>query len=410
MAKQNKPLTRRGFIETSLGCALTAGLASLTPVRILGQPDSARPAASETQGDIIYRTLGRTGISIPIVSMGVMNNNTPAVVRESYELGIRMFDTAARYQYGRNEQMVGAVISQLGVRDKVIIATKELLPNRRDDSTDDDIKRRFIEQTEASLKRLQTDYIDILYLHSVSSVEEMNGPGVLAAFTELKKQGKVRAVGVSTHRNMAEIINEAVNGGFYDVVLTSINVAMANETDLLAAIANAAKNDIGIVAMKTQAGGSRLPNPASLKDYSGSTIATASLKWVLRNENITTSIPGYDNFQHMREDFSVARGLDYTEEEEQFLSDNRLTLGLGFCHQCRKCEPTCPHRVDIPSLMRTHMYAAQYANFDEARMTFDAIPASRNLSACTSCDTCTARCANTVDIARRIANLRTIYA
>jgi predicted aldo/keto reductase-like oxidoreductase len=257
---------------------------------------------------------------------------------------------------------------------------------------------------------LKTDYIDILYVHSVASVDDLNDEGLLEAMTELKKQGKIRAAGVSTHEAMATVINGVAEGGFYDVVLTSINVAMASNTELLNAIANAAKKKVGIVAMKTQAGGARLPNPESLSNYSSSIIATASLKWVMRNENIATSIPGFDNYQHMQEDFSVADNLEYSDDEQEFLSDNSITLGFGFCHQCRQCVAHCPHNVDVPALMRTHMYAAQYSNFHEARSTLDDIAPRRGLTNCTNCKECSIACANSVNIKRRVEELKLIFA
>jgi predicted aldo/keto reductase-like oxidoreductase len=201
-----------------------------------------------------------------------------------------------------------------------------------------------------------------------------------------------------------------VQKGFYDVVLTTINVSMANDTELLGAIKNAADKGIGIIAMKTQAGGQRLPNTETLRQYSNATINKAMLKWVMRNENIATSIPGYDNFEHMREDFSVASDLEYTEEEEKFLSDNSIQLSLGFCRQCKVCLASCPKNTDIPTLMRTHMYAAQYANFHHARATLDDIPTGQGLSECASCSECSAQCANSVDIPRRISELKAMYA
>lgn len=408
MGEKQQKVNRRKFISSSLTYVASTGLIVAAPVSILGQ-DKADTSTTETSGEIINRTLGRTGIKVPIVSMGVMNANNPDVIRAAYELGVRHFDTAARYQYGRNEQMVGDVIKRLGVRDKVVIATKELRPAQRSDMTVKQAKAKMIELCEGSLRRLKTDYIDILYIHSVASRDEFNDPGVMEALTELKKQGKIRASGVSTHESMAEVINAVAEDGFYDVVLTAINVAMAANTDLMKAISNAAAKKIGIIAMKTQAGGSRLPNPESLSNYSSSTIATASLKWVMRNESIATSIPGFDNYDHMREDFSVASNLDYTDQEEEFLSDNRITLGFGYCHQCRQCVAHCPHNVDIPALMRTHMYAAQYANFYEARETIEAIPKHQGLSLCGSCNDCTATCANTVNIGRRIEELKLIF-
>ena len=412
MPEDSKNLDRRGFISASLGC-LAAGVAAATPVSLLAQSDTAKKSTGPTtrkSGGVITRTLGRTGITVPIVGMGVMNSNNPEVVQASYEIGVRHFDTAAAYQYGRNEQMVGNVIKKLGVRDKVIIATKEPRPNRTSGMTDKQVKQEVYELCNGSLKRLKSDYVDILYFHNVRQAEDFNDPVLMEAMADLKKQGKVRAVGVSTHAAMADVVNAVAEGGFYDVVLTAINVSMADDVDLHKAIANAAKKGVGIIAMKTQAGGNRLPNPDSLKDYSGSVIATASLKWVLQNPNITAAIPGYVNFQHMKEDFSVAGGLEYTDEEQKFLGDNRISLGLAFCRQCGKCEPTCPHKVDIPSLMRTHMYAAQYANFHEARATLDAIARDRGIAACNSCSDCSARCAHYVDIAKRIDNLKAMYA
>lgn len=399
--------TRRGFLTTSLSGLVTTGIFGLRPGLALAQETSD---THPSEGDIIYRTLGRTDLKIPIVSMGVMNSNNPEIVRASYEIGIRHFDTAATYQYGRNEQMVGNVIKRLGVRDKVVIATKEFSPVQRSGMTPKQVKGRLIDLCEGSLKRLNTDYVDILYIHSVSSTADVNDEEVMETTALLKNQGKARAVGVTTHGGMTEVINAVAENGFYDVVLTAINVSMADDVDLLKAIENAASRGVGIIAMKTQAGGQRLPNPETLRRFSSSTIATACLKWVMRNENIATAIPGFDNYEHMREDFSVAGNLEYTPEEKEFLSDNSIKLSMGFCRQCRQCLLTCPKGADVPTLMRTHMYAAQYANFHHARAVLDEIPKLRGIQACVSCARCTAECAHTVDIHRRIDELKAMYA
>lgn len=94
---------RREFIVKPLVFAGAAG--------VLGRTESlvAQPATTPS-GPLLTRTLGKTGISLPIVSMGVMNADIPGLLRRSYELGIRHFDTAASYQQGRNEEMVGQVI------------------------------------------------------------------------------------------------------------------------------------------------------------------------------------------------------------------------------------------------------------------------------------------------------------
>ena len=399
-------LSRRGFISTSATGLAAAGLFGMSPELIQAQEQKGK---DNKPGNIISRTLGRTGLSIPVVSMGVMNANNPEIVHAAYEAGITHFDTAARYQYGRNEQMVGEVIKRLGVRDKVIIATKELRPAQRGETKSKQIYQKLIDLCEGSLSRLKTDYIDILYVHSVAGAEDVNEQGTIEAFETLKKQGKIRFAGVSTHENMAEVINAVAEGGFYDVVLTSFNVTMADDDGMLNAIENAASKGVGLVAMKTQSGGQRLASSRASRDFGSSTIMTASLKWALRNKNIATSIPGFDNFDHMREDFSVAFDLEYTPEEEKLLAANDIKLGMGFCRQCRQCQPTCPKGVDIPALMRTHMYAASYGNLVHARATLDDIPKDKSIDNCGSCSECGAVCARAVNIDGNISELKAMY-
>lgn len=407
MSDKGSDFSRRRFLSTAATGLVSAGLAGLAPSRPFAQQDPTEP--DQPGGQIIHRTLGRTGFKLPIVSMGVMNANNPEIVQASYEIGMRHFDTAAGYQFGRNEQMVGSVINRLGVRDKVIIGTKIMTAAQRAGLSEQETRDKIIADCDASLRRLKTDYIDIFYVHSVQDPAEVGNQGLIDGLQILKDNGKIRFTGITTHTRMAETINAAVEGGFYDVVLTSINFTMADDTALLGAIANAASKGIGVVAMKTQAGGARWPNPASRKDFTSTTIATAALKWVMRNENIHTSIPGFTNYEHMREDFSVALNLEYTPDEEKLLSDNSVKLGMGFCRQCRTCLASCPDGVEVPTLMRVHMYSAQYANFHHARTTLKEIPAGAGLHKCLDCSICQAQCANAVDIARRIDELKAMY-
>jgi predicted aldo/keto reductase-like oxidoreductase len=414
----NKPtdspgdLTRRRFISTSLTGLAAAGIAGMSPGLAAAEegekPAGEAKADEETKGKMIHRTLGKTGISVPIVGMGAMNADNPEIVKASYENGVRHFDTASLYAFGRNEQMLGKVIKDLGVRDELVIGTKERIGGRANMS-DEEAVEKFITLTEGSLKRLQMDYVDIIYLHSVPNAEGLD-PAAFEAMNKLKKQGKARFSGISTHQSMTEIITAVTENDLCDVVLTSMNVSMADDADLLAAIDAAAEKGIGIVAMKTQAGGRQLPNQESLDKYDSAIVQSAMLKWVMHNESITTAIPGYTSFQHMKEDVSVAFNLEYTEDEKRFLADNEMMMGLGFCRQCRTCVASCQHGVAVPELMRTHMYAAQYSNFRQARATLDEIPAGRGISACRNCGTCSAKCVHHVDIAYRIEDLKLIYA
>ena len=388
-------LSRRKFLS---GSAL-----ALTPLALnrFDLPASMAVAAQSTT--IIKRKLGKTDIEIPIVSMGVMNADNPAVVQESYKLGIRFFDTARGYQQGRNEEMVGKVIKDLGVRNQVYIQTKGHAPSVKQ-GTAEERKRALLDEISKSLAALQMDYVDIFLVHG-PNIDQLTDPPVKEALAEIKKQKKARYVGLSTHMDQANVINAAVKEGIYDTITTSFNFTMAQDTALMDAIRNAVKAGVGIIAMKSQASGRRGPGAPEGPPVN----QTAALKWVLRNPEITTAIPGYTNFDHMKEDFSVASSLDFTSEEKKFLAEKNLQASVQFCRQCETCRPTCPNGVDIPTLMRTHMYAAKYGNFVHARATLDEIAAGASLKNCADCSDCKAKCANYVSIAGNIRDLKAMY-
>ena len=383
-------LSRRKFLS---GSAL-----ALTPMAFngLGVPASMAAAQSTT---IIKRKLGKTDIEIPIVSMGVMNADNPAVVQESYKQGIRFFDTARGYQNGRNEEMVGRVINNLGVRKDVYIQTKSRSGLVISSSTAEQRKQAILGELDKSLAALQMDYVDIFLLHS-PSIDEMTDAGLKEALVEMKKLKKARYVGVSHHQGQAEVLDVAVKEGIYDTATVSFNFTMAQDAALLNSIRNAVKAGLGVIAMKSQATG---------RGQAGGVNQTAALKWVLNHPEITTAIPGYTNFDHMKENFSVAYGLNYNDTEKKFLSEKNLQASVQFCQQCTTCVPTCPNGVDIPTLMRTHMYAAKYGNFVHARATLDEIAESVSLKNCADCSDCNAKCANYIRIADNIRDLKTMY-
>lgn len=394
MSSGNPTKDRRQFLSQASFALASAGMVGL-PRSWTAEPQSR--SAPGTRGAVILRTLGRTGLELPVVSMGVMNANNPELLKQAFEAGVRLFDTALGYQQGRNEQMVGDVVKQLGVRDKVIIQTKVPFPR----VPAGEVKARILSDFAGGLERLQTKYVDILLLHA-PSVEQMNNAEIVSAFGELKQKKAVRFVGISQHSNQANVLASAAETGIYDVALVGFNITNADDANFLAALKAASAKGVGIVAMKTQAGG-RARNLGALNQ-------TAMLKWALRHPEIATAVPGFTNSDQLSESFSVASGLEYTPEEKAWLADKNVKLALDFCKQCGTCLPTCPRGVDIPTLMRTHMYAANYANFEHARATFEEVPAQASLGNCSDCAVCSARCATNVRIGERMADLRSMYA
>ncbi len=239
MNSKHGDLTRRGFITTAFGGIVAAGLLSTAPVGLRGGEKEGN--VKDAKGDIIRRKLGKTDITLPIVSMGVMNANNPEVVRASYELGVRHFDTAANYQSGNNERMVGQVIKEMGVRDEVTIATKIYNPNTREGDGPAETREKLLRQIDESLERLQMDHVDILYVHNITNVDQIRNKAISDTMKEIRKSGKTRYIGVSTHQDMHAVIDAAVEEGSYEVILTVLNFTMWDYAELLSAIDKAAK-------------------------------------------------------------------------------------------------------------------------------------------------------------------------
>lgn len=405
-------LSRRIFLKKT-----ASGLAGapLLAASVLGA-ESAGPWKTGN-GALIARTLGRTGLKAPIVGLGVMNADNPALVQRAFEKGVRHFDTAAYYQRGQNEAMIGRVLKELGGRKEAVIGTKIFVPANRRTMPDAQVKEFYMKTAEESLKRLQTDYLDILYSHNIFEKSWLANAGVLEALKALKDQGKARFTGFSTHENMTEVIGAAADSFPYDVILTTFNYAFAEDRSLEAALLKAEAKGIGLIAMKTQCQQGWYRDEIETSDnamykqfYAGALMNTALIKWVLRHPFIDWAVPGCTTFEQLDEDFTVASNLDYTSEERKFLEDRKIKMGMeAVCKLCRECADQCPAQVDIAGLLRVHMYAASYGNFSHARQVLADIPPNHGLQACADCSRCRAVCRGRVDIGRRIDELKTIF-
>jgi len=397
-----KFMKRRDFIGKATLGLLSTGLS--IPLLRGGITDQNQPHK------IIYRTLGRTNLRIPIVSFGVMNSDSPDLINRAIELGIKHLDTANGYLRGNSERVIGEVLENTGKRDKVYVATKMRLArdNKKGIFTTEGSTREpaateenLFKQLEISLKRLRTDYIDILYLHSCTTSQMVNFEPLMNALVKAKKQGKARFIGISTHTSEPKVIRATVDAGVYDVVLTTYNFVQENREEIKRAIQYAAENHIGVIAMKTQ-GGRRYQQRSKTEVNHES-----ALKWVLNDENVCTTIPGMTSFEQLEQNLKVMSSLALSEKEKRELQTTSKLRGSLFCQNCRSCIPTCPNGVEIPSLMRAYMYAEGYGNFVQAKITMEKLDKNQGLNVCEDCSSCTASCRNGIDIASRLKALIT---
>ena len=220
-------LTRRAVL-TAAG-ALAGGLATAAGCKyrkqlfLIGSPPEAESERSEWAGSRVraYRPLGRTGFEISDISFGCSDLNDPTVAQRALERGINYFDTSPDYANADSEIALGEGIRGFP-RDRVFIASKFCTPKGHLKSGTP--VTGVIAAVEESLRRLGTDYLDLVHIHAVNSVDRLMAASIHEAFDRLKEAGKVRFLGVSSHTaDLERVMHHAVDCGRFDVIMAAYN-------------------------------------------------------------------------------------------------------------------------------------------------------------------------------------------
>jgi predicted aldo/keto reductase-like oxidoreductase len=384
-----KGMNRRTFIKAGMIGTATALVATPAFADTLQKMAESEPSAFPKP---VYRTLGRTGLKITEVSFGAMLTPEPEVIRVAIEQGVNYIDTARKYMAGKNEEIVGKAVK--GMRDKIFIASKTLPESKT--------KAEIIRDVEASLKTLGTDHLDVIQLHNLTDKGRIFIAETREALTLLKKQGKVRFCGVTTHKNEVEVLNALVDDSdrFFDTCLVKYN--FKSEKEVSAAINRAAAAGIGIIAMKTQVGGYDIRGLGKISPHQ------AALKWVLQNPNVTAAIPGMKDMTQLREDIAVM-GMPFNYADVRRLDRYAEAIAPFYCNFCGSCEAGCPGGVEISTVNRALMYAeGGYRDISLARVTYAELPQQTTAAACVGCEGCAARCVNGLDIAAKMNRARAV--
>jgi uncharacterized protein len=382
-------INRRSFIRT--GIAGAAGIVALSPSRVSA-------ADSDQQNEIITRPLGKTGMIVPVISFGVMRADNPNLCKAAYEKGIKLFDTANGYQNGNNEIMLGNLLKDYP-RNSFYLATK-VKPtgvDRDGKPSDQTTAEEFLAKFNTSLGRLKMEYVDILYIHDIRNPEMLEYKPIINTVKNLKKEGKIKFVGFSTHANEPVVIDAAASMDTWDVILTSYNFKQTYLNEINNAIKKASKAGIGIVAMKTLAGGGFLD-----KEKTRPINSTAAIKWVLSNNDVTTTIPGMTNFDQLDLNIKILSDITITEQEKKDLLIASAEKGL-YCTGCTKCLSKCPANLPVPDLMRAFMYAYGYSNPAMAYTLLKELGINDN--PCKACSSCSVECTKKFNIREKIADI-----
>jgi uncharacterized protein len=287
-----KDFSRREFLER-VGVGTAAGVG----YSVLGEWVEARP---EKPSSLPARSLGRTGANVSILAFGcgsrflMYEDETEAlgILNHAIDQGITYLDTAYAYGDGKSETRVGKVMATR--RNDVWLATK--IPDRTRDE--------FMRRLEASLKRLQTDHVDLLHIHGLRRAEDLakiEAPdGALKGLMEAREQKMARAIGMTSHTS-GEVMAKAIERHDLDCVQMALNASQNGRFEELALPAANAKN-LGVIAMKVTGQEFLLNNEAGKGDIDSLLRYSMSLP-------VATAVVGMPHKEMLEHNIQVARSF-----------------------------------------------------------------------------------------------------
>jgi len=359
------------YAFTSAGFSKKASVAESTDANTVAQPQPNPPAPY-----VPRRKLGKTGVEVSCLSLGTMFNlvESQIVLEKSLQWGLNYWDTANNYAGGNSELGIGKFLASHPERRKELF----IVSKASDARGLEDIEKRL----QTSLKRMNTDYIDLYYgVHALSNPSQLTDE--LKKWAESAKKRKlIRFFGFSTHQNMARCLAGAAKLDWIDALMTIYNFRLMQIPEMQAAVEACHKAGIGLIAMKTQAFGQRLEGDQTKKlaDHflqRGFTPGQAKIKIVLQDERIASACVGMESVALVNS--SVAAVLDRTEltrhDKKVFDEFAKITCS-GYCAGCDEiCSSVLPELACVSDVMRYLMYYNSYGQRDRARELFAKIPA-----------------------------------
>ena len=414
-ARNGSPETRRQFFHHGSAMAVGAALSSA--------PVAGLAAAKKT--GMRYRRFGRTDLMVSEIGLGCASGlksrtlgpflfnryreQIPAMVHKLLELGGNFVATAEGYH--DTEEILGRALK--GRRKEAIIFTGAGGGSRKS-------VEATIASCERSLKRFQTDCIDCYFgWHGWSDP-------FYEACQKLKKQGKIRFIGISEHVPAAH--RPRVQDGLVDFIFQPYNymnlAKWTEKTDRLGTeklFELCKEKDVGVIVMKPMTGhfipnwGKETSNPKvaklleELKEFGTKNLYQAFLMWIMKNPNVHCAAVGMTTVHQVVEDCeAVAKKL--TRRHERLLEHYAAAATDDYCRMCETCVPSCPRGIPIPDILRYRMYYKNYGHRDDARELYADLPDHQQVTACTECGLCTRACPNNLSIIEKLKEAHSLLA
>ncbi len=365
MSVKKNHWSRRRFLKAGTAAGLGALITSADPIN----------TAAETSGKVPTRPFGRTGAEVSILSLGGMFDiaSNQLMLRQALSWGVTHWDTADCYQRG-SERGIGKYFKKYPRhRQKVFLVSKS-------DARDPDGMTRLLNR---SLERMNTDYIDLYFVHGIYSIDELDD-STSAWAEKAKAAGKIRFFGFSTHSNMEECMLEAAKLGWIDGIMMTYNYRLMHRQSMQRAVAACVKAGIGLTAMKTQGGGPVRTDTDTEMEMAGRflakgfTDAQAKLIAVWQNPHIANICSQMPNMSILMA--NIAAAVNKTElsvRDTGLLQRYAKETQSSYCSGCTNiCQSAVAGDVPIGDVMRYLMYCRSYGDRHYAKAEFNKIPSA----------------------------------
>jgi predicted aldo/keto reductase-like oxidoreductase len=367
MTQKNLSWTRRAFLKTAcaggVGCIITL--------------KNKLAQASDESIVVPARPFGKTGVEVPILSFGTSLHVSfsQLLLRQAVKWGVTYWDTANTYMGGNSEKAIGKYFGKYPEdRKKIFLVTKTHASTAEGRTRDLNL----------SLERMKTDYIDLFFIHSVWSADELDNQTKSWA-RKAKAAGKIRLFGFSTHSNMAECLLAGAKLDWIDGIMMTYNYRLMHTADMRRAVDACVEAGIGLTAMKTQGGGQVRTNSETELELAGRFLkkgfsdAQAKLKAVWQNQHVASICSEMPNMTILMA--NVAAAIDKTElsaRDTRMLQQYAQETRSSYCTGCTDiCESAVAADVPIGDVMRYLMYARSYDNPVRASHCLKKIPEKR---------------------------------
>jgi predicted aldo/keto reductase-like oxidoreductase len=406
MKEKCNKINRRNFLKTVGAAGLGSVFVSTQVKAGPNEPNTVQKTEEPKFPELPRRKLGKTGIELPVLANGLMFDVTEnqLILRANLQHNVTYWDTAYNYAGGNSEIAIGTFLGKNPeVRKKLFIVTKA-----SGAYTAADVEERL----QASLKRMNTDHIDLYYgVHGCDNPDSQLTEQLQKWSEDAKKRKLIHFFGFSTHKNMERCLMAASKLNWIDAIMTSYNVVLMQNPQMQEAVQACNEAGVGLIAMKVLLGAQKKQAEAEDKMVThfldkGYTREQALIKAVLEDKRITAACIRMENVTLLRSNIAaVLDKTNLTQADADILRKYAAATCGGYCAGCAYiCDAALPDAPYTSDIMRYLMYYNSYGEREEARALFAQIPSNvRNKLLSTDYSPAEARCPQHLPIGKLIA-------